>query len=182
MFKASPPPSGGSQIIHSIKCAKLLTSTVFSDYIIKTFFNIYHVLVFSYFSRFQYCRYALHVRRCEPNGDGISSFNNLLELLVLRMCVWIVAIITCCGNAGVMLFRIAFKEEHKVHSLFIKNLCSECKSSVCVMLVLILKRYMSGCLHSMLFASIATMPLHGCQKSSPSISLTVLTLTPKNYS
>ncbi len=28
MFKVSPPLSGGSQKIHSIKCAKLLTSTV----------------------------------------------------------------------------------------------------------------------------------------------------------
>ena len=28
MFKVSPPLSGGSQKIHSIKCVKLLTSTV----------------------------------------------------------------------------------------------------------------------------------------------------------
>ena len=79
-----------------------------------------------YFSRFQYCRYALHVRRCEPNGDGISSFNNLLDLLLLRACVWIVAFVTCIGNASVVLFRILFKDEHRVHSLFIKNLCSKC--------------------------------------------------------
>ena len=83
------------------------------------------MIIFSYFSRFQYCRYALHVRRCEPNGDGISSFNNLLDLLVLRACVWIVALITCLGNASVMLLRILFKDEHKVHSLFIKNLCGK---------------------------------------------------------
>ncbi len=28
MFKVSPPPAGGSQKSHNIKCAKLLTSTV----------------------------------------------------------------------------------------------------------------------------------------------------------
>ena len=30
MFKVTPLPSGGSQEIHNIKCAKLLTSTVFA--------------------------------------------------------------------------------------------------------------------------------------------------------
>ena len=87
-----------------------------------------HFICCRYFTRFQYCRYALHVRRCEPNGDGISSFNNLLDLLLLRACVWIVAIITCIGNASVVLFRILFKDEHRVHSLFIKNLCSKSSS------------------------------------------------------
>ncbi len=32
VFKVSPPPSGGSQEIHDIKCAELLTSTVLANY------------------------------------------------------------------------------------------------------------------------------------------------------
>ena len=83
------------------------------------------LICYRYFSRFQYCRYALHVRQCKPNGDGISSFNNLLDLLLLRACVWIVAFITCIGNASVVLFRILCKDEHRVHSLLIKNLCGK---------------------------------------------------------
>ncbi|CAH1267768.1 RXFP2 [Branchiostoma lanceolatum] len=77
-----------------------------------------------YFSRFRYCGFAPHVRNCEPKTDGLSSFNDLLANVVLRMSVWVIAIVTCLGNTAVMIGRTVMKQENKVHSLFIKNLCA----------------------------------------------------------
>eukprot|EP00058_Branchiostoma_floridae_P012812 XP_002598300.1 hypothetical protein BRAFLDRAFT_69654 [Branchiostoma floridae] len=76
-----------------------------------------------YFSEFRYCGFAPRVRRCTPNTDGISTFENLLANFVLRMSVWVVAIVTCVGNTSVMIGRSIMKHENKVHSLFIRNLC-----------------------------------------------------------
>lgn len=39
----------------------------------------------SYFDEFRLCSLALHVRVCEPKGDGISSVEHLLDSLVLRV-------------------------------------------------------------------------------------------------
>ncbi|XP_078601657.1 relaxin receptor 1-like [Branchiostoma floridae x Branchiostoma japonicum] len=77
-----------------------------------------------YFSKFRYCNFALHVRHCEPNSDGISSLEHLLARGVLRVCVWVIAVLTCTGNTCVMIGRSLMKHENKVHSLFIKNLCA----------------------------------------------------------
>ncbi|XP_019647136.1 PREDICTED: relaxin receptor 1-like [Branchiostoma belcheri] len=77
-----------------------------------------------YFSKFQYCGFAPHVRNCQPYTDGISSFEDLLANVVLRTCVWIVSIVTCTGNTGVIIGRTAIKQENKVHSFFIQNLCA----------------------------------------------------------
>eukprot|EP00058_Branchiostoma_floridae_P026198 XP_002611688.1 hypothetical protein BRAFLDRAFT_63628 [Branchiostoma floridae] len=77
-----------------------------------------------YFSRFRYCGLAPHVRNCEPKTDGLSSFEDLLANVVLRMSVWVIAIVTCLGNTAVMIGRTVMKQENKVHSLFIKNLCA----------------------------------------------------------
>ncbi|XP_035682006.1 relaxin receptor 1-like [Branchiostoma floridae] len=77
-----------------------------------------------YFSRFRYCGLTPHVRNCEPKTDGLSSFEDLLANVVLRMSVWVIAIVTCLGNTAVMIGRTVMKQENKVHSLFIKNLCA----------------------------------------------------------
>ncbi|XP_064489442.1 relaxin receptor 1-like isoform X7 [Ornithodoros turicata] len=55
--------------------------------------NITHV----YFSSFISCSSVPHARVCEPRGDGISSLDNLLDNLILRVSVWIVAFIACFG-------------------------------------------------------------------------------------
>ncbi|XP_019621515.1 PREDICTED: relaxin receptor 1-like [Branchiostoma belcheri] len=81
-------------------------------------------LNFIYFSQFRYCGFAPHVRICKPNTDGISSFENLLANVILRMAVWVVAILICLGNTSVMIGRSVMKQENKVHSLFIRNLCA----------------------------------------------------------
>ncbi|KAI1286967.1 Relaxin receptor 1 [Halotydeus destructor] len=75
-----------------------------------------------YFDEFRLCSYALHVRLCEPRGDGISSFAHLLDNVVLRVSVWIVALLACFGNLFVIIGRMFMQETNEVHSFFIKNL------------------------------------------------------------
>ncbi|KAL1436175.1 hypothetical protein MTO96_010912 [Rhipicephalus appendiculatus] len=81
-----------------------------------------HNLTHIYFSEFSMCSMALHVRVCEPRGDGISSLAHLLDNVVLRVAAWIVAIIACAGNLLVLVGRVMFREHNEVHSFYIKNL------------------------------------------------------------
>lgn len=68
----------------------------------------------SYFDEFRLCSYALHVRVCEPRGDGISSFQHLLDNVVLRVSVWVVAILACVGNIFVLIGRMLMQELNEV--------------------------------------------------------------------
>lgn len=53
----------------------------------------------------------MHVRICKPRGDGISSFQHLLDNVVLRVSVWIVALVACFGNLFVLIGRIMMMHE-----------------------------------------------------------------------
>ncbi|CAN7994956.1 unnamed protein product [Ixodes hexagonus] len=75
-----------------------------------------------YFSDFSMCSSALHVRVCEPRGDGISSLAHLLDNVVLRVSVWVVALVACFGNLLVLVGRMVLREQNEVHSFYIKNL------------------------------------------------------------
>lgn len=75
-----------------------------------------------YFSDFSLCSSALHVRVCEPRGDGISSLAHLLDSVVLRVAVWVVALVACLGNLLVLVGRLVLREPNAVHSFYIKNL------------------------------------------------------------
>ncbi|CAL8363213.1 unnamed protein product [Lota lota] len=81
--------------------------------------NLSHI----YFKSFQYCSYAPHVRSCKPNTDGISSFEDLLANLVLRVSVWVMAFITCFGNLFVIGMRSLIRAENNLHAACIKVLC-----------------------------------------------------------
>ncbi|XP_029115123.1 relaxin receptor 1 [Scleropages formosus] len=81
--------------------------------------NLTHI----YFKKFQYCGYAPHVRSCKPNTDGISSFENLLANIVLRVFVWVVSATTCFGNLFVICMRSYIRSENKLHALCIISLC-----------------------------------------------------------
>ncbi|XP_025099532.1 relaxin receptor 2-like [Pomacea canaliculata] len=87
----------------------------------KTFIHM-RQLYYIYFDKFYQCVYAQHAVECEPRGDGISSRENLLESLILRVCVWLVAILSCAGNVVVFLGRFVLREDNQIHSFFIKNL------------------------------------------------------------
>ncbi|KAJ8015433.1 hypothetical protein DPEC_G00026060 [Dallia pectoralis] len=76
-----------------------------------------------YFKKFQYCGYAPHVRSCKPNTDGISSFENLLANIVLRVFVWVVSATTCFGNVFVICMRSYIRSENKLHAMCIISLC-----------------------------------------------------------
>ncbi|XP_071387252.1 relaxin receptor 2a [Centroberyx affinis] len=81
--------------------------------------NLSHI----YFKKFQYCSYAPHVRSCKPNTDGISSFEDLLANIVLRVSVWVMAFITCFGNIFVIGMRSLIRAENNLHAACIKVLC-----------------------------------------------------------
>ncbi|KAL2094659.1 hypothetical protein ACEWY4_009378 [Coilia grayii] len=81
--------------------------------------NLSHI----YFKDFQYCSYAPHVRKCKPNTDGISSFEDLLANLILRVSVWVIACITCFGNLFVIGMRSLIPAENNLHAACIKVLC-----------------------------------------------------------
>ncbi|XP_078403721.1 relaxin receptor 1 isoform X2 [Cetorhinus maximus] len=85
----------------------------------KNLGNLSHI----YFKRFEYCRYSPHVRSCKPNTDGISSFENLLANIILRVFVWVVAFIICFGNLFVICMRSCITTENRLHTLSIKSLC-----------------------------------------------------------
>ncbi|XP_036084314.1 relaxin receptor 2 [Rousettus aegyptiacus] len=81
--------------------------------------NLSHI----YFKNFRYCSYAPHVRICMPLTDGISSCEDLLANDILRICVWVIAFITCFGNLFVIGMRSFFKAENTTHAMSIKILC-----------------------------------------------------------
>ncbi|XP_028656619.2 relaxin receptor 2 [Erpetoichthys calabaricus] len=81
--------------------------------------NLSHI----YFKKFQYCSYAPHVRKCKPNTDGISSFEDLLANIILRVSVWVIAFITCFGNVFVICMRSLIRAENTRHAMCIKVLC-----------------------------------------------------------
>ncbi|KAI4871551.1 hypothetical protein NFI96_010126 [Prochilodus magdalenae] len=87
-------------------------------------------LSYIYFKDFQYCSYAPHVRKCKPNTDGISSFEDLLANMVLRVSVWVMAFITCFGNLFVIGMRSCIRAENNLHAVCIKVLCCEFTLSV----------------------------------------------------
>ncbi|XP_054433063.1 relaxin receptor 2 [Pteronotus mesoamericanus] len=89
--------------------------------------NLSHI----YFKNFRYCSYAPHVRICMPLTDGISSFEDLLANNILRICVWVIAFITCFGNLFVIGMRSFIKAENMTHAMSIKILCcSDCLMGV----------------------------------------------------
>ncbi|XP_071115413.1 relaxin receptor 2-like [Haliotis cracherodii] len=85
-------------------------------------FDDLSTLKYIYFDRFHLCVYVKNIDVCEPRGDGISSRENLLENIILRVTVWIVAILACFGNCAVLMGRFILKEDNQIHSFFIKNL------------------------------------------------------------
>ncbi|XP_078259329.1 relaxin receptor 2b [Rhinoraja longicauda] len=85
----------------------------------KPMSNLEHI----YFHKFQYCAYSPHVRSCKPNTDGISSFEDLLANIILRVFVWIIACLTCFGNLFVIFMRSLIRAENKLHAMSIKILC-----------------------------------------------------------
>ncbi|XP_035291184.1 relaxin receptor 2a isoform X2 [Anguilla anguilla] len=93
-------------------------------------------LSYIYFKKFEYCSYAPHVRRCRPNSDGISSFEDLLANAVLRVSVWVMAFVTCFGNLFVIGMRSLIRAENSQHAACIKVLCcADCLMGVYLLFV-----------------------------------------------
>ncbi|CAM4541176.1 unnamed protein product [Leuciscus chuanchicus] len=90
----------------------------------------------SYFKRFEFCGYSPNVRSCKPNTDGISSFENLLANIILRVFVWVVAFIICFGNIFVICLRSCIASENQHHTMAIKSLCcADCLMGVYLLFI-----------------------------------------------
>uniref|UniRef100_A0A673MNP5 Relaxin family peptide receptor 2, like n=1 Tax=Sinocyclocheilus rhinocerous TaxID=307959 RepID=A0A673MNP5_9TELE len=73
---------------------------------------------------------------CKPNTDGISSFENLLANIILRVFVWVVAFIICFGNIFVICLRSCFASENQHHTMAIKSLCcADCLMGVYLLFI-----------------------------------------------
>ncbi|XP_058455658.1 relaxin receptor 2-like isoform X1 [Malaya genurostris] len=85
-------------------------------------------LNYIHFSEFHHCKAALHVRVCEPRGDGISSKSHLLDNPVLRASVWIMAAVGISGNLLVLFGRYVVgtrsSQAHAEHSLYLRHLAA----------------------------------------------------------
>lgn len=114
-----------NKILFTASCGGLERSTtvLISSFIFILVFN--KLNYFSrHFKKFRYCSFAPHVRICEPRTDGLSSTEHLLVKPILRICVWVVAAVTCIGNFLVLLgrFLATHDEPGRMSMLFIKNL------------------------------------------------------------
>ncbi|XP_035781991.1 relaxin receptor 2-like [Anopheles albimanus] len=85
-------------------------------------------LHYIHFSEFHHCKAALHVRVCEPKGDGISSNRHLLDNPVLRASVWVMAAVGIIGNLLVLFGRYVVgsrsSQAHAEHSLYLRHLAA----------------------------------------------------------
>ncbi|XP_067635997.1 relaxin receptor 2 [Eurosta solidaginis] len=115
--------------LDSFECMQNLTSLLLTGNEFKTLDprvlqNLTN-LNYIYFSWFHLCRAALHVRVCEPRGDGISSAYHLLDNQILRASVWVMAFIATVGNLLVLLGRYFYKSRSNVeHSLYLRHLAA----------------------------------------------------------
>uniref|UniRef100_A0A3B3Q6P4 Relaxin family peptide receptor 2, like n=1 Tax=Paramormyrops kingsleyae TaxID=1676925 RepID=A0A3B3Q6P4_9TELE len=105
-----------------VVCLRLVQSTVLCFQCSFTSF-LPSMVLYRYFKKFEYCGYSPNVRSCKPNTDGISSFENLLANIILRVFVWVVAFIICFGNVFVICLRSCITSNDHHHTMSIKSLC-----------------------------------------------------------
>lgn len=119
------PPNGQFDLhVRTVGCPVLmLCQDLPSAFSVHVLFISLNLLLRRYFKDFHYCSYAPHVRKCKPNTDGISSFEDLLANMILRVSVWVMAFITCFGNLFVIGMRSCIRAENNLHAVCIKVLC-----------------------------------------------------------
>ncbi|KAL8181297.1 UNVERIFIED_CONTAM: Relaxin receptor 1 [Gekko kuhli] len=77
--------------------------------------------------------------------DGISSFEHLLASLILRVCILLVACLTCFGNLFVICLRSFMAPESSSHTMAIKSLCcADCLTGIYLFLLGIFDLKFSG--------------------------------------
>ncbi|XP_069948174.1 G-protein coupled receptor GRL101 isoform X2 [Cherax quadricarinatus] len=71
---------------------------------------------------FRFCCLAREVGWCHPPPDEFSSCEDLMTNSVLRVCVWVLGFIALLGNSFVIVWRLLYANDNKVHSFLITNL------------------------------------------------------------
>ncbi len=78
-----------SIIFHVSECDSVSSNHVLprGNICVMLFTNVYQFYLFccSEFEEWWMCWWAPHVRSCKPKGDGISSVDNLLDNIILRI-------------------------------------------------------------------------------------------------
>lgn len=80
--------------------------------------NLHHLWT----DEFRFCCLARHVRQCLPEPDEFSSCEDLMSNNVLRVCVWVLGSLALAGNLLVIIWRLLYHTDNKVHSFLITNL------------------------------------------------------------
>uniref|UniRef100_T1JLT2 G-protein coupled receptors family 1 profile domain-containing protein n=1 Tax=Strigamia maritima TaxID=126957 RepID=T1JLT2_STRMM len=71
---------------------------------------------------FRFCCLARLTPNCLPQADEFSSCEDLMSNIVLRICIWILGFIAFIGNILVIIWRLIYKINYRVHSFLITNL------------------------------------------------------------
>uniref|UniRef100_T1IT58 G-protein coupled receptors family 1 profile domain-containing protein n=1 Tax=Strigamia maritima TaxID=126957 RepID=T1IT58_STRMM len=71
---------------------------------------------------FRFCCLARHVTHCLPKADEFSSCEDLMSNIMLRICIWVLGLIAFTGNILVIIWRVIYRTNNKVHSFLITNL------------------------------------------------------------
>ncbi|VVC28732.1 Hypothetical protein CINCED_3A011872 [Cinara cedri] len=71
---------------------------------------------------FRFCCLAPFVTQCTPLPDEFSSCEDLMSNIVLRVCIWILAVVAISANLMVIVYRAKYQHNNQVHSFLIVNL------------------------------------------------------------
>ncbi|XP_053204523.1 G-protein coupled receptor GRL101-like [Panonychus citri] len=71
---------------------------------------------------FRFCCLARHVKNCLPEPDEFSSCEDLLSNIILRICIWILGVLSITGNCMVIFWRTSHRLRNSVSSFLIANL------------------------------------------------------------
>lgn len=85
-------------------------------------FFCFYITYLRFTDEFRFCCLARHVKQCRPLPDEFSSCEDLMSNMVLRVCIWILAVVAITANLMVIIFRAKYKHTNQVHSFLIVNL------------------------------------------------------------
>ncbi|KAF6202512.1 hypothetical protein GE061_002908 [Apolygus lucorum] len=99
-----------------------LRDGVFKGMMLLNYLLVVNKLEKLFTDEFRFCCLARDVLHCTPPQDEFSSCEDLMSNMVLRVCVWALALVATVGNLMVIACRARYKHCNQVHSFLIINL------------------------------------------------------------
>lgn len=65
----------------------------------------------------RFCCLASHVKNCLPQPDEFSSCEDLMSNHVLRICIWVLGLVSLVGNSVVIVWRLRDSRDSKVSTM-----------------------------------------------------------------